>query len=921
MTGPDTGADPDARWGAVRSLVDGALELPAAARACYLAGATSDPAVHAEAARWLDACERAAAASDFLAHPAAERAAPLLDAADAAGDRPPPDAATDLAALRRGLAHAWEIEREVGRGGMATVYLARDPRHQRRVAVKVLHPVLSAALGAERFLREIEVTAGLQHPHVLPLFDSGSVGGRPYYVMPYVDGETLRERLARTGRLTVADAIRLVREVASALDHAHRRGVVHRDVKPANILLADGHAVVADFGIARAVRRARSSGIGDASDSSAGVASGAADGAPPDGPLTDAGTSPGTPGYMAPEQARGEADVDHRADVYALGVVAYEAITGVHPSRTRDPHGEPSVDPRWTVDVPPALAALVTRMLAADPAARPPSAAAVIDALDALPDAHIGAARPRGPASRRSAPPRRAALVVAALVACAALAAGGRALRQQAAPAVARMAAVRAVRGVAVLPFTNVGGVSGDDYLGDGLRDELARALARHPGVRVAGTASSRAFGAGARSLPAIGRALGVDALVEGTVRHVGDRVRVTARLVTAASGAVRWDSVYDTRARDLFAVQDDLTRAIVAALPRDPAAARRATSAIDLHRGTADQEAYDLYLRGRYLWMQRGGENIAHAIAYFGQAIARDPAFARAHAGLAMAYGTLPGFVPDPTDSATTLAEASARRAVALDPTLVEGQLALATSLDMRLHLTDALPRYRAAVALDPSSVTGHHWLGMSLLNLGRTDEAIVELRHATELDPLAPTPASAFAIALVHARRYSEARVAARRALALDSTFVLALWPLGLAQAFGGQPDSAVRTFERGVRLQPADTRMSTGLTLAYAAVGRWRDAARVGGRLHPPAGDRSGWGDEAVAALVFGDRAPILRLLTTEATQRRYVAEGALLGCNPLLDPLWREPRFRAAMHALGVRPCALARPWPVRPRRLA
>jgi serine/threonine-protein kinase len=782
------------------------------------------------------------------------------------------------------------------------VFLARDLRHDRRVALKVLEPALGAALSAERFLREIRVTAGLMHPHILPLHDSGTAAGLLFYVMPYVDGETVRARLALEGPLKPDVVLRLVREVASALAYAHRHGIVHRDIKPANILLADGHAVVADFGIARAMRNARALSPRDdvhVDDQRANVD--ATD------TLTMDGTSPGTPAYMAPEQGRPGAAVDHRADLYALGLVAYEALTGEHPFGARSARSliaahlsetPPELASRRP-DVPPAFAALVMQLLAKDPADRPQSADDVLRTLDAPPATRPGASR------------RTHGVMLAAAAAVLVIAGGAAYFRSQGATA-------SATRTVAVLPFVDVGAAAGDEYLSDGLTDELAHALARVPGVRVAGRSLSYSLRGKAITAQEVGRLLGVASYVTGTTRRVGDRLRVTPQLVSTTDGAVLWDTVYDSRSSNVLAVQDDLTRAVIAALVPSVAARRTRMPALDVGRGTTDPEAYDLYLEGRYYWLQRGPDNLARAIVLLRQAVARDPGFARAHAGLAMAYSVLPNFVPDPTDSASALVESSARRALALDSTLADAQLALGAVLDGRLQFRDALARYRAAVAADPSSATAHHWLGMNLLNLSRTDEALAELRHATEFDPLEITPPSATALALVYARRFPEARVAAHRALALDSTFVYAIWPLGLAQAFGGQPDSAVRTFERGARLHPDDSRMSAGLVLAYAAAGRWRDAERIRAQLARPNGDRSGWADAAVADLVFGDREPMVRALTTPAGLRRYVAAGALLGCNPILDPLWADARFTDAMRRLSVETCSLARPWPFRSR---
>jgi serine/threonine-protein kinase len=921
----------------VRATVEEALALAPEARAAFLDRACGgDTELRAEVEAQLRACEQAEQSPEFLAGSAVAFATPLLtgevdggtgamDSGDVTRSGPQAGAeggpATDVpAALRTALAGHYDVEREVGHGGTATVYLAHDRRHGRPVALKLFDPVLGAAMSTERFLHEIRVTAGLTHPHILPLDESCEAGGLLFAVMPDVVGDTLRERLAREGALAPAAALRLVREVASALAYAHRRGIVHRDIKPANILIEDGHAVVADFGIARAVSRARE-------PREAGAPRHASADAPGDetGTLTGAGTALGTPAYMAPEQARGDAVVDHRADLYALGVVAYEALAGTHPFGRRTPaelvaahrdESPPSLDARRP-DVPPAFAALVMRCLEKDPAARPQSAAEVVAALDAVRS---------GVDAAGTAPPRMATWKVVSLAAAvvALVAAGGvlatrgwTAGRQAVATpdAASDTREPSAIRTVAVLPFVNTSGVATDNYFSDGLTDELAHALAQLPGVRVAGRTSSYSFQGKAVGAREIGRALDVGALVAGAVRRAGDRMRVTTQLVSTADGKVLWDSVYESRASDVFAVQDEFTRAIVAALAPSLGDHGADTVAPNAQRGTTDQEAYDLYLKGRYFWLQRGAANVTHAISYFQQAIRRDATFARAHAGLAMAYAVLPDYIPDPADTLSTLAMASARRAVALDSTLADAQLALGIALDLRLRFRDALARYRAGLALEPSSETVHHWLGFSLLNLGHTDEALVELRRATQLDPLATAPASALATALLFARRFPEAEDASRRALTLDSTYAFAIWTLGLAQAFGGEPDSAVRTLERGTRLHPDDSRLYSALLFAYAAAGRWSDAERIRARLQRPGGDPYGGGEAAFAELVFGNREPLVRLLTTEAGQRSREEHGGTFGCDPLLDPLWRDARFRAAMRSLMVEACPLARAWPV------
>ncbi|MEJ7812004.1 MAG: protein kinase, partial [Gemmatimonadaceae bacterium] len=734
------------RWVDVRAAAEAALAMPEAARADFLDRACgADSALRAEVQAQVDACERAAHSAAFLAEPAAAFVAPLfaalpgLSGDERVGDPEPLRHATAEpkqveAALRAALAGRYDVERELGRGGMATVYLARDLRHDRAVAVKVLEQSVAPA-GAERFLHEIRTAARLTHPHVLGVHDSGEADGLLYYVMPYVEGETLRTRLAREKALPLADAVRLVRELADALAYAHGRGVMHRDLKPENMLLSGGHAVVADFGIAKALAAATRGG------------------AAPRAGLTSAGVALGTPAYMAPEQAVGDAATDHRADLYALGVVAYEALAGRHPFGARSPQAlvrahlteaPAPLGPRRP-DAPPALAALVMRLLAKDPAERPQSADEVLQALDAVPTPAGGTLLSRTPPGGAELPRRRRwPVVVAAAALLAALGAGGyaawrgtpalgdrRGAGGERAPAV--------IRAVAVLPFVNTSGDVADDYFSDGLTDELAHALARLPGLRLTGRTSSYAFKGKAVGAQEIGRALGVDALVNGTVRRAGDRMRVSAQLVSVADGTVRWDSVYESRSGDVFAVQDEVTRAVAAALA--PALGDRGVGATAAAaqggRGTTDAEAYELYLKGRYHYLERGRANVARSITYYRQAVARDPAFARAHAGLALAYGVLPVYVADPTDSATALFAASAERALVLDSTLADAQLALSLALVRGLRFPEAEARFRAALAVDPSSVTGRQALGMLLLTFGRTDEALVELRHARELDP----------------------------------------------------------------------------------------------------------------------------------------------------------------------------------------
>ena len=876
-------------WQEVQRLVDGALDLPSEARTTFLDRACgSDAALRSEAARLLNACERAAVAGGLFATPAVGLASGLLSA----------------------LSDRYTMGRELGRGGMATVYLARDLRHDRDVAVKVLEPTVASA-GAERFMREIRIAARLTHPHVLSVYDSGETDGRLYYVMPYVDGETLRARLAREGALQISEAVRLLRELADALAYAHGHGVVHRDLKPENVLLSGGHAVVADFGIAKAVAAATE---GDPGKSTT---------------LTGTGVALGTPAYMAPEQALGDTTMNHRADLYALGVIAYEMLTGSHPFAGRTAQAlaaahlteTPAPVMQRRPDVPSVLGDLVAQLLAKDPQARPQSAGEVLRVLDGLTTGRVTI-----PSTTRR--PGRSALLAAGVFAVVAVGAIGywqwyREAGQAAGPT--------AINTVAVLPFANTSGSRDDDYFSDGLTDELAHALSRISGLRIAGRTASYAFKGRSAVPQEIGRALGVEAFVSATVRRSGDRLRVNPQLVSTADGTVLWDSVYESSSGDVFAVQDSLTRAVVAALvpalgargAGDPGAGRGAERmASDVGRGTKDGEAYELYLKGRYHWQARGAKNVSHSIAYFQQAIARDPAFARAYAALGLAYVVLPVYVADPSDSTTPLLKASARRAMMLDSSLADAQLATAAALVRDFRFAEAEAHYRAVLRIEPSNQFAHHAFGVMLSNVGRTGDAIAELREATRLDPLAPSAGTALAGALIDARRFPEAENEARRILAIDSAFPLAISTLGLAQTFGGQPDSAVRTLELGVLLYPESIPLRGRLLFAYAAVGRWSDVERMRKELGRPGGDPTGGALPAFADLVLGDRAPLLRLVTTRAGQRLWfrILRGTAVGtgCNPLADPLWADAAYRAAMRDLGMATCPQAGPWPLPPR---
>ncbi|HLA13865.1 MAG TPA: serine/threonine-protein kinase, partial [Gemmatimonadaceae bacterium] len=468
-----------------------------------------------------------------------------------------------LAALRAALAGRYEIGREIGQGAFATVYLARDTRHERQVALKVLNADPGSDSGELRFIREIRLLARLQHPNILPLHDSGHVEALLYYLMPYVSGETLRLRMSRERQLPVETAVRIACEVADALAYAHGQGVIHRDIKPENILLSGGHAVVADFGIARAID------VGGVQQ------------------LTRTGMGgPGTPAYMSPEQLLGDRQLDGRTDTYSLGCVLYEMLTGKPPfagkegfvKRFTEPPPNPS---QLRKEIPGWLDAVVLRTLARDPAERYAGAEDLVRALSAK----GGMDRtPAAPVPGPSFTPSR-----------------NEAVRYRSG-AYGSIGQVREAEmpSIGVLPFANISADADNEYFSDGITEEILNALSRIPTIKVAARTSSFALKGKSLSIAEVGQLLNVRTVLEGSVRRSGQHVRIGVQLVSTADVYHIWSERYDREIADVFEIQDEIARSIVERLKVKLTAAQ--DQALGM-RPTENVEAYELYLRGRHCW------------------------------------------------------------------------------------------------------------------------------------------------------------------------------------------------------------------------------------------------------------------------------------------------------------------------------
>ncbi len=751
---------------------------------------------------------------------------------------------SDVERAPRALAPLYEVQRVLGRGGMATVYLARETKHGRPVAVKVLDADSFDDAGTERFLFEIHLTAHLSHPHIVPLLDSGNAGGKPFYVMPFVSGGTLRVCIDG-GPLDTNQVLKIAGEVSDALAYAHAQGILHRDVKPENIMMSGRSAVVTDFGIARALR---------AIDE-------------PDAHSLDVGTAMGTPAYMSPEQAAGEQDLDERSDVYSLGAVMYEMLTGAPPfvgdtvlALMAKRFVEPPPSPRAKrADLCEAVDVLVMRAMAVTPTDRYASAAEFCDAIARV----------------------RVALE-----------------SPQYAVITGTSAAV--LPSVAVLPFENATGISDDDFVASGITDEVLTSLAKGGRIRVAGRGSAFVVAGQQVDARAICERLGVRTVLMGSVRRSGHRLRVTAQLISGADGFHLWSDRFDRTMDDLFAVQDEIAGHISTALH---GALLSTVSAAEAPRPVAP-DAYYAYLRGRHLLRQRTASAMQAAQEWFTRALALDAHFAAAHAGLAETWALLGVYGELAPRASFDQARREAQLALADDPSLAAAHAVLGL-----VHAGFDWDLTRAAQSFDASAramaePNAYQWLAtMVLLPRGQFEEALKVVGSALRIDPLSLAARSTLTVAFLYSRRFEEAIHAARETLELDPHFSLAHYFLAQALSALGDITGAAESAGRACELSGRSGETVAFAAYAHGRAGHAEEAARYATELRARNNDRYVSATHlALVALGIGETDAALSHLEHAVEAR--ATELIWLGVRPAWAALREHARFEHIMARVGV-----------------
>jgi non-specific serine/threonine protein kinase len=743
--------------------------------------------------------------------------------------------------LQEALGEEYDIERELGGGGMSRVFLANERALGRRVVIKLLTPDLAADVSIERFRREIQMTARLQHPHIVPILKSGEMDGLPYYTMPYVDGDSLRVRLLRTGAMPVREATSIVRDVAKALEFAHTQGIVHRDIKPDNILLAGNAATVSDFGVGKALAESRVHASSTL--------------------LTGVGLAIGTPQYMSPEQALGDAGVDHRTDLYALGCVAYELLAGEPPFAGLAPAAlmraqivdtpTPIQDKR--ADVPDAFAALIARCMEKDPDHRPANAEEILTILEGV--AASASLEPMTTPGRRPE-----------------------------------------ILSVAVLPFSNLSSDEESGHFADGLTDEVITDLSALKTLRVTSRQSAIRFKDTDKAVASIASELGVRYVLTGSVRRSGPMLRISAQLVDARKDSPQWAEKFSGTLTDVFEIQEQISRQIVEAL-------RLRLTPADEHRiaerPIRDVRAWEYYLLARqHAWgLTEGSLDQAERLVRQAREIVGENELLLAAEGQIWWQHVNVGLVPvDQYDDYLGKAESCVTRILELNAESSKAYGLRGMIRSNRAEPAGARQDFKRALALNPNDTDALLWLGYGYAAGGRPELARALMERLQQVDPLTSINAVMWGIVALMDGCHDEALQWTHRAVALEPSSYTNAMMHALTLAANGQRDPAIAVLDTVAQFAPEGAWGRLGPAMACALRGD-RDGVVA---VINPALRAAIWRDdilawwaadclalvgEADAALDILERAVVLGIVNHPFLARH----------DPLLEGIRATPRF--------------------------